>query len=129
MAMFTAFVVTVASPPLGAIGTAPLDALGFAPACVAYGSPDRCSASLRMLDVCRYAKSRSKSGTRLSKDVTPCEVRRSSIVRASRGRGACVVVGEDGVPGVGCEGPAAAVDCVLGIVVVPLVVVFCVGWD
>ncbi len=50
-------------------------------------------------------------------------------MRASRGRGSCVaVVGEDGA---GCEGPAAgAVGCVLGAVVLPpLVVVFCVGWD
>ena len=95
----------------------------------------------------RYAKSRSRRGTRLSNDVSPCEVRRSSIVRASRGRGieeVVVVEEEDGLfgwappppppPGAGdcVAGAAAAADeavvcCVFGTVEEP--VVFCEGWD
>ncbi|RYP56740.1 hypothetical protein DL769_009866 [Monosporascus sp. CRB-8-3] len=92
MAMPTAALDTAASDPLGALGAAPDEPEGRAPACDTYGSVVRCSASFRIPDVCRYAKSSSSSGTRLSNDVTPCDVSSSSIVRASRGRGAVVVV-------------------------------------
>ncbi|KAL2166285.1 hypothetical protein VTG60DRAFT_2969 [Thermothelomyces hinnuleus] len=74
MASCTALVLTVASPTL--TGAAPDAADGRAPAWLVYGSADRCSASDSTADVCRS----------------------SSMVRASRGRGAVA----EGLPLEGC---------------------------
>lgn len=59
------------------------------------------------------------------------------MVRASRGRGSCVVatpaaatVGDEGAPAAACDGPGVVVvACVLGTVVVPVVTVFWLGCD
>lgn len=56
------------------------------------------------------------------------------MVRASRGRGSCVVVpaavGEEGAPAGACDGPGVVVvACVFGTVVVPVIAVFWLGCD
>lgn len=55
--------------------------------------------------------------------MTPCDVSSSSIVRESRGRGACGSVGDEG------SGPVGPDDCVFWTVAEPLVVVFWVGCE